>query len=110
MTTDDAKTKSLRRPTLSESGPETMVAIRMPTRLMRPSTGMTVAGVLDAEVVGEQEELVAGDGEVARVEQQATGERPEEVGVLDRVDPERAEEVDELERLGLEVLRLSSRG
>ncbi len=71
----------------------------MPARLRTPSSGMTVAGVLDAEVVGEDEELVSGDGEVARVEQGAAGEGPEEVGVLDRVDPERAQEVGELERL-----------
>ena len=45
VTTDEAKTNGLRRPTLSESGPETIVAIRMPARLMRPSTGMTDAGL-----------------------------------------------------------------
>ncbi len=44
VTADEAKTNGLRRPTRSESGPETIVAIRMPARLMRPSTGMTEPG------------------------------------------------------------------
>ena len=53
--------------------------------------------VTEADVVREDEQLVPGDGEVAGVEQQATREGPEEVGVLDRVDPERAEERPEVE-------------
>ena len=61
VTTDEAKTKILRRPSLSESGPETTVASRMPARLITPMRGMTVCGSVDAEVVGEDEQLVARD-------------------------------------------------
>src|SRR4029453_17062000 len=55
--------------------------------------------VAEADVVRQDEQLVPRDGEVARVEQQAAGEGPEEVGVLDRVDPERAEERAQVEAL-----------
>ncbi|MBG9885224.1 hypothetical protein ABE10_01200, partial [Bacillus toyonensis] len=53
----------------------------------------------DVEVVGEEEELVAGHREVAGEQQEAPEEGPEEIRVGDGVDPERTEERGEGERL-----------
>jgi hypothetical protein len=43
-TAAEAKTKGLRRPSLSESGPDTTVETMMPTRLSSPRSGITVSG------------------------------------------------------------------
>jgi len=43
-TAEDANTNGLRRPTLSDNGPETTVEMTMATRLRSPMIGMTVSG------------------------------------------------------------------